>query len=106
MYTGKAGADYSIFLPTGKAGMIEVKSRDSDRISISAVSDDQVQQLRKLKEFNQLAYVLVRLKTRWFIVDFANWLRHDRKSHTALQLAQIGKECRITHIINLLEHIS
>ena len=106
VYTGKAGADYSIFLPDGRAGMIEVKSRDSDRISISAVSEDQVQQLKKLKEFNQLAYILVRLKTRWFIVDFDQWLRHDRKSHTALQLAQIGKECKITHIINLLEHIN
>jgi len=105
VYAGKAGCDYSIWLPDGRAGMIEVKSRDSKRIRIDALNDDQHKQLAMMKQFNMLAYVLVRLSDRWFLIDYANWLHPKRKSHNTEQLQTIGNELKITHIIKLLDFI-
>lgn len=105
VYAGKAGCDYSIWLPDGRAGMIEVKSRDATRIRIDALNDDQHKQLALMKQFNMLAYVLVRLNDQWYLIDYDKWLHPKRKSHNISQLQEIGTLLVVTHIIKLLDAI-
>lgn len=95
-YLGKSGADYEIWFSNGKAGHLEVKSREGARIEISAVDDFQAAQLDRRVSWGQLAFVLVRLSGEWFLVPWALWRcdasgeSYSRKSHNLEQLKEIG----------------
>lgn len=87
---GKSGCDYEVLLPDGRAGHLEVKSREADRIPKDALDPVQQAQLARRVAWGQLALVLVRLRGVWFLVPYANWHLGDRKSHNAAQLAEVG----------------
>ena len=67
--TEKAGCDYSVFT-SYNAGMIEVKSREADRIALSALDETQHAQLNQLSELGRIALVLVRLRGAWFCIPY------------------------------------
>lgn len=69
----KAGCDYSIYTPHA-AGMIEVKSRDSDRIATAALDEKQHQQLAQLSEWGHIALVLARLKEQWYCIPYSDFI--------------------------------
>jgi len=105
VYTGKSGCDYSIFLPDGRAGMIEVKSREAERIYISVIDELQRAQLKRLYEWNQLSLILVRMRGEWYLISYFNWYfnengePHSRKSHSIKQLSEIGMRLNFsTHL--------
>lgn len=100
---GKSGCDYEILLPDGRAGHLEVKSREADRITKDALDPVQQAQLARRVAWGQLAIVLVRLKGVWFVVNYANWHLGDRKSHNATQLEEIG--VRLGAAPDFLQHI-
>ncbi len=68
--TEKAGCDYSVFTPHN-AGMIEVKSREADRVAVSVLDDTQHAQLQQLSDMNRIALVLVRLRGEWYCIPYA-----------------------------------
>ena len=107
VYLGVSGCDYEIWLPDGRAGMLEVKSREGARIEISAVDDRQSSQLQRRMEWGQLAFVVVRLSGDWFLVPWSKWQRTDRKSHNLKQLQEIGTSLTLVDgcLSNLLEAI-
>lgn len=90
IYLGKAGCDYEVYLPDGRAGMLELKSRDGVRITKDAVDAFQQAQLARRLAWGQIAKVLVRLNGTWVIVDYSRWHEGDRKSHNEEQLLAIG----------------
>lgn len=96
VYTHKAGADYSVWLSDGRAGMLEVKSRESERISIGAIDEEQKAMLERRDKAGQLALILVRLKGEWYLISFKRWYfdetgeSYTRKSHSKKQLKEIG----------------
>lgn len=98
VYAGKSGPDYEIWLYNGKGGHLEVKSREADRIPISAIDEEQARMLSLRMAWGQLAYVLVRLRGTWFLVSWYRWrldengVVYKRKSHNAIQLEQIGRK--------------
>lgn len=89
-YTERAGCDFELWLPDGRAGHIELKSREADRIPKSAVDDMQSAQLSRRLAYGHLALVLVRLRGVWFIVSWDKWGDGERKSHNAKQLEELG----------------
>lgn len=89
-YLGKSGCDFELWLSDGRAGHLEMKSREGERIEKSAIDDEQKAQLHRRLAWNQLALVLVRLQGDWFLISFSNWNNGDRKSHNRLQLEEIG----------------
>lgn len=89
-YTHKSGCDFELWLPDGRAGHIEMKSREADRISKDVIDEAQSAQLHRRLAWGQLALVLVRLRGDWFLVNYANWNNENRKSHTISQLQEIG----------------
>lgn len=106
VYLGKSGCDYEIWLPDGRAGMLEVKSREGIRIETSAVDSKQAEQLSRRARWRQLAFVLVRLSSNWFLVPWSNWMHPERKSHNLEQLGQIGfKLSESNGILNLMEAV-
>jgi len=106
VYLGKSGCDYSVFLSDGRAGMIEVKSRQS-RINKSALDEVQHSQLDNLKKMGHLAYVLIYISECWILVDYSAFMQPDRKSHTLPQLLEIGVQltCRNNVLVDLEEHL-
>jgi len=94
---GKSSCDYSIFSPKG-CGMIEAKARGGKSIRKDAVSEHQVEQLKRLKRMNCIALVCVQLEcdnpqSPIYLVDIDDWLKGDKKSHNAEDLKKIGREC-------------
>lgn len=73
----KSGCDYSIFTPTN-AGMIEVKSRASDRLALSALDEKQHQQLKQLSEWQRIALVLARLNDEWYCIPYHHFTSPPR----------------------------
>lgn len=67
--TEKSGCDYSVFTPFA-SGMIEVKSREADRIALSALDDTQHAQLEQLSTMGCIALVLVRLRGQWYCIPY------------------------------------
>lgn len=65
----KSGCDYSIFTPHN-AGMIEVKSREADRLALSALDDKQHEQLTQLAEWGRISLVLARLRGDWYCIPY------------------------------------
>ena len=90
VHTGKSGCDFEIFLCTGKAGHLEAKSRESERIPKDALDPTQQAQLERRVRWGQLALVLVRLQGIWYLIDYRRWHEGDRMSHNHGQLAEIG----------------
>jgi penicillin-binding protein-related factor A (putative recombinase) len=90
VYAGKAGCDFELWLSDGRSGHMEMKSREADRISKSAIDDTQRRQLERRAAWGHLAFVVVRLRGVWYRVDWARWEEGDRKSHNAKQLQEIG----------------
>lgn len=89
-YLGKSGCDFEVWLEDGRAGHLEMKSRDADRIPKDAIDETQKAQLSRRLAWGQLALVLVRLRGDWFLVSYSRWNDGDRKSHNALQLSEVG----------------
>jgi hypothetical protein len=67
--TEKAGCDYSVFT-RHNAGMIEVKSREADRVAVSVLDETQQAQLGDLADMGRIALVLVRLRGEWYCVPY------------------------------------
>lgn len=65
----KSGCDYSIFTPHN-AGMIEVKSREADRLALSALDEKQHEQLAQLSEWGRISLVLARLRGQWYCIPY------------------------------------
>lgn len=95
VYAGKSGCDFELWLPDGRSGHMELKSREADRISKSAIDETQSRQLTRRMQWGHLAFVLVRLRGVWYRVDWARWGEGDRKSHNAKQLEEIGMKLTI-----------
>ena len=94
---GKSSCDYSIFSHKG-CGMIEAKARGGKSIRKDAVSEHQVEQLKRLKAINCIALVCVQLQcdepnSPIYLVDIDDWLKGDKKSHNIDDLKKIGREC-------------
>lgn len=89
-YTHKAGCDFELWLPDGRSGHIEMKSREADRVSKDVIDETQKAQLHRRLAWGQLALVLLRLKGDWYLINFSNWNNEPRKSHTGPQLLEIG----------------
>ncbi len=102
VYKGKSGCDYALYLPDGRAGMIEVKSREADRIYISVIDEMQKEQLKRRYDWDQLALILVRMRGEWYLVSYFNWYfnkngeSYSRKSHSIKQLSEIGMKIHFT----------
>ena len=92
VYAGKSGCDFELWLPDGRSGHVELKSREADRIPKIAIDDTQADQLSRRQAWGHLAFVIVRLRGVWFRVEWLRWQDGDRKSHNAKQLAEIGTE--------------
>lgn len=90
---GASGPDFEIWLPDGRAGLIEVKSRKGSRISLSAVGDTQALALRRMAEWGHLALVLVRLDGEWFLVSYVAWTHHKKRSLNRDDLLVQGVRC-------------
>lgn len=104
VYAGQAGCDYELWLPDGRAGHVEVKSREADRIEKSAIDPFQQAQLQRRIAWGQLAIVLVRLRGEWFYVPFSRWHEGKRLSHNIGQLYEIGvKLNEDAHFLSLLD---
>ena len=67
--TEKAGCDYSVFTASN-AGMIEVKSREADRLALSVLDETQHAQLDQLSSMNRIALVLARLRGQWYCIPY------------------------------------
>lgn len=108
-YLGKAGCDYEIHLLNGRSGHLEVKSREGERIELTAVDTTQTAQLKRRLEWGQLALVLVRLANVWVLVPFQRWLWDadgkllERKSHNLRQLLEIGVQLEVIGPYIMLE---
>jgi len=89
-YLGKSGCDFELWLADGRAGHLEMKSRDADRISKDCIDEAQRAQLSRRLAWGQLALILVRLRDMWFLCSYSRWNDSARKSHNALQLREIG----------------
>lgn len=89
-YTGQSGCDFELWLRDGRAGHLEMKSREAERISKEALNNDQQAQLQRRLDWGQLALVLVRLKGEWVLVPYARWHEGTRKTHNMEQLLKIG----------------
>jgi hypothetical protein len=103
--TEKAGCDYSVFT-AHNAGMIEVKSREADRIPVSALDETQHAQLDALAELGRIALVLVRLRGRWYCVPYPvfktpvkgkSWSHDDLAPFTVSEVD--GVLCLNSHLI-------
>lgn len=103
IYLGKSGCDYELWLEDGRAGHVEVKSREADRVAKDVIDDTQKAQLNRRLAWGQLAIVLVRLRGVWFAVNFSKWHNGDRKSHNAEQLEELGVKLGATP--DFLPHI-
>jgi hypothetical protein len=90
VYAGKSGCDFELWLPDGRSGHMELKSREADRIPKAAIDDTQSAQLTRRAAWGHLAFVVVRLRGIWYRVCWSRWHEGDRKSHNATQLAEIG----------------
>lgn len=104
--TEKAGCDYSVFTAYN-AGMIEVKSREAERIAVSALDETQSNQLEELSSLGRIALVLVRLKGEWYCVPYTifktpvkgkSWSRSELASY-AVEESEDGVLCLNTHLI-------
>ena len=91
VYAGKSGCDFEIWLPDGRSGHIEMKSREADRINKSAIDDTQAAQLTRRMQWGHIAGVVVRLRGTWYYVEWSRWFEGDRKSHNLKQLEEIGQ---------------
>lgn len=105
--TEKAGCDYSIFTAYN-AGMIEVKSRDADRIPVSALDETQHAQLDALAELGRISLVLVRLRGQWYCVPypvFKTPMKGKSWSHADLAPYAVNESdgvlCLNTHLLRL-----
>jgi len=90
VYAGKSGCDYEIWLRDGSSGHIELKSREGVRINKNAIDSSQAEQLTRRVKWNQIAWIIVRLKGEWFRVEWEKWDSGTRKSHNRTQLEEIG----------------
>lgn len=97
VYAGKSGCDFEIWMSDGRAGHIEMKSREAERIAKDAIDETQAAQLQRRADWGQIAWVIVRLRGDWFRVDWARWNEGDRKSHNAKQLGEIGVLLPVIH---------
>lgn len=96
IYAGKSGCDFEIWLCDGRAGHLEAKSREAERIPKDALDEAQQAQLQRRVDWGQLALVLVRLQGVWYMVNYNRWHEGDRKSHNHEQLAEIGWKLKVT----------
>lgn len=90
VYAGKSGCDFELWLPDGRSGHMELKSREADRIPKNAIDETQTRQLTRRLAWGHLAFVIVRLRGVWYRVPWARWDEGDRKSHNVKQLGEIG----------------
>lgn len=95
VHIGKSGCDFELWLYNGKAGHLEAKSRESERITKDALDDTQQAQLQRRVNWGQLALVLVRLQGVWYLIDYARWHEGDRMSHNHKQLEEIGVKLNV-----------
>ena len=100
VYSEKAGCDFEIWLPSGKAGYLECKSREGLRIQKSAIDPYQWEQLDRRVSWGQIAVVLVRLDNKWFICPWIKFRDYEKKSFTEADLLAVGKP--IPMLANLL----
>jgi hypothetical protein len=90
VYAGKSGCDFELWLPDGRSGHLELKSREADRITKSAIDDTQAAQLTRRAAWGHIAGIVVRLRGVWYYVPWSRWSEGDRKSHNVKQLGEIG----------------
>ena len=95
VYTSKSGCDFEIWLSDGRAGHIEAKSREAERISKDALDEVQQAQLQRRVDWGQLALVLVRLQGIWYMIHYSRWNEGDRQSHNHKQLEEIGYKLKV-----------
>lgn len=100
VYAEKSGCDFELWLPSGKAGYLECKSREGMRIQKSAIDPFQAEQLDRRLAWGQLAIVLVRLDNAWFICSWQKFRDYEKKSFTVADLLIVGKP--VPMLANLL----
>jgi hypothetical protein len=87
---GESGPDYSIWLPSGEGGFIEMKSRKGGRIPLSAVKGLQRTMLDRASRWGQLAFVVVRLDEEWYAIDWRRFTHETKRSLNQEDLAVRG----------------
>jgi hypothetical protein len=103
----KSGCDYSIFTPHN-AGMIEVKSREADRLALSALDEKQHEQLAQLGEWGRISLVLARLRGEWYCIPYLLFKTppSGKKSWNRTDLAPFAVSyCPATACLSLQVHI-
>lgn len=75
---GSSGPDFELWLADGRAGLLEVKSRKGNRVTLSCVGEAQAMDLTRMSYWGHLALVLVRIAEAWYLVDYRAWT-HDKK---------------------------
>lgn len=90
---GTSGPDFEVWLPDGRAGLVEVKSRKGTRVALSAIGDAQALTLRRMAEWGHLSFVLVRLDLEWYLVSFDAWTHEKKRSLNREDLALQGARC-------------
>lgn len=88
--TGSSGCDFELWLEDGRAGMIELKARKADRIRLGDVNPPQASDLDRLTLWGHLAFVLVWLNGKWFLVDWRAWTHERKRSLNASDLSIQG----------------
>jgi penicillin-binding protein-related factor A (putative recombinase) len=83
--TGAAGADFEIFLRDGRSGLIELKYRSSTMITLDAINEKQIDELKLLDRWGFVACILVCLTPKdtddqWFLIPFRDWAHDTKKS--------------------------
>lgn len=94
---GESGPDYSIWLPSGSAGFIELKSRMGGRIPLAAVGGLQATMLDRAARWGQLAFVIVKLDQEWYAIDWRMFTHEKKRSLNHADLEERGSKIEIEH---------
>lgn len=94
---GESGPDYSVWLPSGEAGFIEMKSRAGGRIPLSAVGGLQATMLDRAVRWGHLSFVIVRLDEEWYAIDWRLFTHETKRSLNHADLAERGSKIELEH---------
>jgi len=83
---GASGPDFELWLSDGRAGLLEVKSRKGNRVTLSCVGEAQAMDLTRMSYWGHLALVLVRLVGEWYLIDYRAWTHETKRSLNAHDL--------------------
>ena len=92
----KSGPDLDLSLPDGRCGLLEVKSRKSHRIPLSAVGDAQDEALKRRIEWNGFGVILIMLwkegvAAQWWAIDWRRWNQAKERGYKSLSIDDLNQ---------------